>query len=195
MNTTETNDNAVINSNEHKNLSLRGEAPQEHSLKAKALKQYLEDQHCEESEILEALEEYDNEDNVSVNGEELLILFDDEADKKSKEYILDTLWAFNPDFIAAHVNNDCIDDYSELVKSISVIQQQCESANSAVKAMIDDLEDFVQDAISADGRGHFLSSYDGNEHEVCIKIDEKLEASKGHPTFVSATHYIYIYRV
>lgn len=194
MNTTETN-STVINSNKNKDLSLRGEAPQEHSVKAQALKQYLEDQNCDESEISEVLEDYDNEESVSVNGEELLILFDDEADEKCEESILDTLWAFNPDFIASHVNSGRIDDFGELVKSISAIQEQCEGANSAVKAMIEDLGDFVQDAISADGRGHFLSSYDGNEYEASIKIDEKLEASKGHPTFVSTTYYVYIYRV
>ena len=195
MNTTETKDNTVINANQDTNLSLRGEAPQEHGVKAKALKQYLEDQQCDESEIMEALEDYDNEDTVTVNGEELLILCDDEADEKCEEYILDSLWAFNADFIASHVSNDRIDDYSELVKSISAIQEQCEGANSAVKAMIDDLDEFVKDAISADGRGHFISHYDGEEFEATIKIDEKLERSTGHPTFVSTTHLVYIYRV
>jgi hypothetical protein len=31
--------------------------------------------------------------------------------------------------------------------------------------MIKDMDDFVDDAIGADGRGHFLSHYDGNEVE------------------------------
>jgi hypothetical protein len=30
------------------------------------------------------------------------------------------------------------------------------------------LDDFVKDAISADGRGHFLNKYDGKEIEVVI---------------------------
>lgn len=39
------------------------------------------------------------------------------------------------------------------------------SANSIVKALINDIDTFVYDAIDADGRGHFLSFYDGREHE------------------------------
>lgn len=42
----------------------------------------------------------------------------------------------------------------------------CESANSLVKSLIVDLDHFVSDAISADGRGHFLSGYDGVEIEL-----------------------------
>jgi len=30
---------------------------------------------------------------------------------------------------------------------------------------LDDIDSFVDAAISADGRGHFMSSYDGNENE------------------------------
>lgn len=41
----------------------------------------------------------------------------------------------------------------------------CENANPLVMALIDDINDFIYDAIIADGRGHFLSWYDGKEHE------------------------------
>lgn len=42
----------------------------------------------------------------------------------------------------------------------------CESANEIVfLPIIEDFEDFVSDAIDADGRGHFLSTYDGEEVE------------------------------
>lgn len=164
------------------------------TLKQQALKAYLEDQNCNEDEITEALGNYDGEDRFSVNGEDLLILFDDEANEQCEDYILDSLWAFNADFIAHHVNHDRVDDYNELVKSIQTIQEQCEGANSAIKAMIDDLGDFIQDAISSDGRGHFISSYDGEEYEACFKVEEKLEHANGHPTFVSTAYYIYIYR-
>lgn len=43
-----------------------------------------------------------------------------------------------------------------------------EGANAIIHALIDDLNDFVDDAIAADGRGHFISSYDGEEHEVTV---------------------------
>lgn len=165
-----------------------------HSIKHQALKLYLEEQRCDAPEIKEALEDYDNETMYSVNGEELVILFDDEADEQCEQYILESLWAFNADFIAHHVHENRIDDYNELVISIKTIQERCEGANSAIKAMIDDLEHFVQDAISADGRVHFISHYDGEEYEACIKVDEKLEHSSGHPTFVNTSHWVYIYR-
>jgi hypothetical protein len=32
--------------------------------------------------------------------------------------------------------------------------------------MIDDPDEFIQDAIDSDGRGHFLSYYDGEETEI-----------------------------
>ena len=165
-----------------------------HSIKAQALAQYLHDQNMDDTDITEILEQYDNEQEFTANGEDLLILDEHEADTRFTDYILDSLWAFRAEFIADHVHKDRIDDYSDLIRSIQQIQEQCEGANSAIKAMIDDLEDFVHDAISADGRGHFLSSYDGNEYEASIKIDEKLEQSTGHPTFTVVTHHIYIYR-
>jgi hypothetical protein len=46
--------------------------------------------------------------------------------------------------------------------------KKCEGANDAILALIEKtdggLDGFVEEAISADGRGHFLSSYDGNEN-------------------------------
>ena len=38
-------------------------------------------------------------------------------------------------------------------------------SNELLKAMITDIDEFVEDAVSAFGRGHFLSSYDGEENE------------------------------
>jgi hypothetical protein len=42
----------------------------------------------------------------------------------------------------------------------------CEDANELVKAVIRDIDHFVKDAILSDGRGHFLSGYDGEENEI-----------------------------
>jgi hypothetical protein len=41
----------------------------------------------------------------------------------------------------------------------------CESANPIIEALIEDMDHFVSDAISSDGRGHFISRYDGEENE------------------------------
>jgi hypothetical protein len=43
-----------------------------------------------------------------------------------------------------------------------------EDANPLVEALIKDMDHFVSDAISSDGRGHFLSSYDSEEVELRI---------------------------
>ncbi len=43
-----------------------------------------------------------------------------------------------------------------------------ERSNDAVLSLVErtcGLDDFVEDAVSADGRGHFLSHYDGEENE------------------------------
>jgi len=47
----------------------------------------------------------------------------------------------------------------------------CESNNDTIYNLIeklDDIDSFVSAAISADGRGHFMSSYDGNENEETV---------------------------
>lgn len=89
---------------------------------------------------------------------EFLVLTDEEADKKAEEYILNTLWAFNPHFLQTHTGID-----SEIFK---LLEDKCESANEAILRMIKDIDGFVADAIVSDGRGHFINSYDGEEHEV-----------------------------
>ena len=49
-----------------------------------------------------------------------------------------------------------------------MLSEKCESSNEAVKSLIEDFDHFVDDAVLTDGRGHFLSSYDGEENEVKI---------------------------
>ena len=89
---------------------------------------------------------------------------DAEADSAAFDYVKDSLWAFSASFILS----EC-DLPGELEEAIKAMQEkQCESANDAILAMIEKcttLESFVKSAISADGRGHFLSSYDGEENE------------------------------
>jgi hypothetical protein len=114
---------------------------------------------CQEN--LTEVEPYD-EDN---NRNDYLVLTDEEADEKAKEYILDSLWAFNASFIAYHTDLD-----EEVIQAIHD-NGKCESNNDTIHNLIKklgDLDDFVSDAISADGRGHFLSSYDGNENEETV---------------------------
>lgn len=86
-----------------------------------------------------------------------LVLTDEEADKKVEEDIRDSLWAFKTSFLASHTDVD--------VTVISKLQELCESSNEAIFTLIKDFDHFVEEAILSDGRGHFLSKYDGHEYE------------------------------
>jgi hypothetical protein len=95
-------------------------------------------------------------DGENVN-ESYMVLTDEEADEKVKEYIKDSVWAFNSSFLASHSKAD--------EKVFQILAEQCESSNEAVLSLIDDFDHFVDDAILSDGRGHFLASYNGVEEE------------------------------
>lgn len=89
---------------------------------------------------------------------------DEEADEAAKQYIKDSLWAFNASFIIS----ECGLDHSLEEAITSWQQDKCEDANDGIESLIENscgIDEFVESAISADGRGHFLSSYDGNEIE------------------------------
>lgn len=103
-------------------------------------------------------------------GKEFLALDDNEADQRAEEYINDSLWAFNASFIASHTRVN-LDDRA--IKALEKMQGElCEDANDLVRALIHDFDHFVKDAISADGRGHFLAPYDFNEEEVTLDTGE-----------------------
>lgn len=120
--------------------------------KAEALAKFLE---CEVDDI--------NETNYcfEYGKQEYLVLTDKEADEKAEQDILDSAWAFNKSFLDCH--SKAISEIDE--KTFQVLQERCESSNKAILVMIDNIDDFVEDAISSDGRGHFLSGYDGEENE------------------------------
>lgn len=107
-------------------------------------------------------------------GEEFYVLEDERANALAFELIETELWAFTPDFIAEHIKHDIVYcdnpvNLDDLRLAIRVVQERlCEGANAIIRALIDDLEEFVDDAIAADGRGHFISSYDGEEHEITV---------------------------
>ena len=106
----------------------------------------------------------DDADSIFMtNMGEYIVLTENEAYQKATEYIEDTLWAFNSDFLAGYTRVD-----ESVFKQLS---QQYESANEAVLSLIranGGLDGFVSEAVAADGLGHFISQYDGEEHEVII---------------------------
>ena len=93
-----------------------------------------------------------------IDDGDYLVLTDSEADERCLEYIRDSVWAFNASFLASH--SKVADE--EVFK---ILQEKCEGGNDAITRLIDDFDHFVKDAVSSDGRGHFMSSYDGEENE------------------------------
>lgn len=94
----------------------------------------------------------DDEEYAVAEGEE-------EATKAARQAVEDSICYFRPDFLAAH------SDVPEKVFAF-LAGTGCFDDNEAYKAMIYDLDDFIDDAIDADGRGHFLNSYDSREYEI-----------------------------
>lgn len=90
---------------------------------------------------------------------EYLVLEETEADLCAKEYIKHSVWAFNADFVARMTGLDR--------RIFIALQNQYEDSNEQVLKLIDQtcgIDDFVFNAISEDGRGHFIGGYDGKEH-------------------------------
>lgn len=100
-------------------------------------------------------------DNVfSVGRRDYRVLTDDEANAAASEYIADSLWAFNAGFLAGETGLPA--------ECFEALADKCEGANDPILRMIEKtcgLESFVDSATSADGRGHFLATYDSEENE------------------------------
>ena len=95
-----------------------------------------------------------------------------EANKAAKEKIRNELWAFNINFLMRYIKafkelNDY--EWERVEKAIHEMQTSlCETANEIIYAMVGGkkFKELAEDAISEDGRGHFLSGYDGIEYEI-----------------------------
>lgn len=155
--------------------------------KRKVLAKYL---HA--NDVIDEIEDLDDE-----NIEDYEILTDKEANEQLKEYIEQSVWAFNADFLQSHwgtqedINKSLglessyydedteedveMDDADEvfyinmgmsLEEWIADKQNNAEDSNDDFMKLIQDFDEFVSDAEKSDGRGHFLSSYDGEENEV-----------------------------
>jgi hypothetical protein len=123
-----------------------------------AVAEYAE---CEPEELDES--DYDHYGLVVYNlgSKEYAVGTDEEATKAAKEYVKDTLWAFKASFLAEET------ELEEVV--FNVLHTLFESANPAVTGIVKatcGLDKFIDAAIAADGRGHYLACYDGNESEI-----------------------------
>lgn len=120
------------------------------------------------NEIDDIEEEGDN--RWTVQGTDYYAGTDEEMNELAKEYMAESLWAFNASFLEnygafANMNG------STVAMILKPLQEQCESGNEAIKELIgwnDNADEFVEAACRADGRGHFLNHYDGSELNVVI---------------------------
>jgi hypothetical protein len=97
----------------------------------------------------------------AIPGSDWLIVTDEEADERAAEYIRESLWAFNADFLAPYMP-----DGIDAMEIEAVRGDRFESANPAMLALVGGrLDDLTEDAIGADGRGHFMADYAGEERE------------------------------
>lgn len=143
-----------------KNMNTTNET--EYAPEVLALAKYLD---CDPSELSEERYDHYGLPVYSLGSKEYAIGTDEEADAAARAYVESSLWAFNADFILSECELPL-----ELEDGIRAMQEKkCEDCNDAMLALVEKtcgLESFVQSAISADGRGHFLAQYDGNECEA-----------------------------
>lgn len=96
---------------------------------------------------------------------EYLVCSDKMADEQVKGEILSNLWAFKADFLAGETGLPS--------EAFSCMQEKMsENCNEAVRALVKSTcgeDSLVDAAVSADGRGHFLASYDSDEISYVTK--------------------------
>ena len=92
------------------------------------------------------------------SSERYLILSDQEANEAVRENIKENICYFNASFIArrSHLSKEVIEH----------LQEKHEEVNDLLIRELISFDRFVINAIEEDGRGHFLSSYDSDEHEA-----------------------------
>lgn len=128
-------------------------------MKKLALMNYLKDEGVTGNEIRAGYDPH----TFEVWKREYMVLGEQERNEKVKEYIQETLWAFIPSFLAKETGLP-----EEVFRALS---EKCESGNAAILSLVEKtcgLDAFVEAAVEADGYGHFLSSYDGEEGEVTV---------------------------
>lgn len=99
----------------------------------------------------------------TVQRTEYLAGTDEDMTKELADNIRESVWAFNAEFIAAHCS---VDIDTEMIKMWQ--EQKCEYANDAILRLIDDFDEFVEDAKGADTRANFLNRGDGTEDKATV---------------------------
>lgn len=121
---------------------------------------------CEVADIVDL-----SDDTYQICGREYLIIDDDTANEKCKDYIQDNLWTFYPHFLSSETG------FSEEIFEAIICTDVEKDKNDAIYALIESgcgIDNFVESAIRSEGRGHFLSSYNG--YEIELNTEETLYA-------------------
>lgn len=94
---------------------------------------------------------YTGDDDWNIDGDSYLVLDEDNATIKARDYIEQTLWAFNSSFLA---------DATGLPEKVfRALAEDYEDSNETIRELIDklgDFDDFCDEAISSDGIMHFV---------------------------------------
>jgi len=130
----------------------------------KALAEFLEIEIPEGEELEDVITEESYNDNAfEAEGNTYLVLTDSEADEAAEEYVTSSLCFFNASFLASETG---------LPEEVfSALQEKYEDANETLLTLVNahcegGIKAFTEEAIRYDGRGHFLSQYDGSEGEA-----------------------------
>jgi hypothetical protein len=94
-----------------------------------------------------------------------LVMTEDEADKSAAQYIRMTVWAFNSNWLADFMPNGISAEHLDTLREG---KEDSEGLNEAFTALIEagnGMDEFIERSIAMDGRAHFMSTYDGEEHE------------------------------
>ena len=138
----------------------------------KAIAEALE---VEDTDTLgEILENYEHGEPLTIDLEhgEWILCNEETAQRLAEEYVEETLWAFRPSWLAGVTGLD------ESIFTLLAETGKCEDLNPVVTALIKGtgvdgdqrLAHVIWEAVNYDGRGHFLSSYDGEEIELEAEI-------------------------
>ena len=105
---------------------------------------------------------------IETKDEEWRVLTRQEADEAAREYIRESLWSFNPEFLLDYMPRRMT------LRAVQQIQELYENANEPLTLLVGSrLSALMSDAIQLDGRGSFLSHYDGEE----VKLTRHSEPS------------------
>lgn len=102
----------------------------------------------------------------SAQGKQFAVLTGDEAENEFKSTVKNSLWAFNPDFLAKFLPLDAPE-----IKAIQEVKYE-DSNKIFEKLLGNNLEDLCEAAEKADGRGHFMNSYDGVEKKTSVEGED-----------------------